>query len=77
MSCLNLSLASSEVKILLEALIEQEKLMALACDSSEDEDEVADMGNDLIEVRLVRNKIKKYAIERYGESILNFYKSSL
>jgi hypothetical protein len=52
MSHFSLDLAQSELKIVLEALADtdlEQKLSGI-CETSTDEDEIADIGNDLIEV---------------------------
>lgn len=72
MSKLELSLVESEAKILLESLIERESKMAKICDTSGDEDEIADIGNDLIELRLLLKEIKESAISQFGSSVLEF-----
>ncbi len=77
MSSFELSLAESELKIVLEALTELEKKMATICDNSTDEDEIADIGNDLIEVRLLLKPLKEKAIIQYGENIVNFSRELL
>lgn len=46
--------------------------MAHICETSKDEDEIADLGNDLIEVRLLLKPLKEKAAAKYGEGILNF-----
>jgi len=77
MSRFSLDLAESELKIVLEGLIELENKMARICETSEDEDEIADYGNDLIEVRLLLKPLKEKAVAKYGEQILNFSRESL
>ena len=77
MSNFTLDLAQSELKIVLEGLIELEQKMARICETSENEDEIADYGNDLIEVRLLLKPLKEKAIAQYGEQILNFSRESL
>jgi hypothetical protein len=77
MSSFELSLAESELKIVLEALTELEAKMATICDTSKDEDEIADVGNDLIEVRLLLKPLKEKAISQYGENIVNFSRELL
>lgn len=72
----NLDLVYPELKIILEALIEMEGKMSDICETSDDEDEVADIGNDLIELRLLLNPLKERAIKEYGEDILNFSRES-
>ncbi|AHK16091.1 MAG: hypothetical protein VB954_09985 [Thalassolituus sp.] len=77
MSSFELNLAESELKIVLEALTELEMKMATICDTSTDEDEIADIGNDLIEVRLLLKPLKEKAIAQYGENIINFSRELL
>ena len=62
---------------MLEALIEMESRMAHICETSDDEDEIADIGNDLIEVRLLLKPLLAKAVARYGEGIRNFSRESL
>lgn len=71
------TLAESDLKIVLEALTELEQKMARICESSEDEDEISDVGNDLIEVRLFLKPLKKRAIDMYGDNIVNFSREAL
>lgn len=77
MSNFKLELVPSELKIILEALIEKEARMAKICETSKDQDEVADLGNDLIELRLLLKPIRERAVAAYGQSILNFDRSPL
>lgn len=72
MKRLELSLVESEAKILLEALMEKEAAMARICESSDDEDEIADTGNDLIELRLLLKVVKERAVSLFGKSVLEF-----
>ena len=72
MSTLTLNLIESEAKIILEALLEKEALMESIFNSSEDEDIKADIGNDLIELRLFLKEFKNNAISNFGESVLEF-----
>lgn len=74
---LSLGLVESEAKVLLEALIEKETKMADICAQSDDEDEIADVGNDLIEIRLLLNRLKEEAVSSFGESVLVFDRTPL
>ena len=69
MKKLELSLVESETKILLDALTAREAAMAEICESSDDEDEIADTGNDLIELRLLLKAIKERAVSLFGKSV--------
>jgi len=77
MSTFTLKLAESELKIILEGLVELESKMTNICETSDDEDEIADYGNDLIEVRLLLKPFKEKAIKQFGNNILNFSRESL
>lgn len=72
MKKLELSLVESEAKILLEALMEKEAAMARVWKSSDDEDEIADIGNDLIELRFLLKVVKERAVSLFGKSVLEF-----
>lgn len=72
MKKLELSLVESEAKILLESLMEREIAMAKICELSGDEDEIADVGNDLIELRLLLKTLKERAVSLFGKSVLEF-----
>lgn len=72
-----LNLVESELKIILESLIEKESRMAAICNSSQDEDEIAEVGNDLIELRLLLKPLKERAVEEYGSGILCFSNEEL
>ncbi len=72
MSSLVLNLVESEAKIILESLIEKEQAMAEVCDTSTDENLIAEIGNDLIELRLILNVVKEKATAQFGESVLEF-----
>jgi hypothetical protein len=77
MKSFNLDIVESEVTILLEALTEMERRMENVCATSEDEDEIADVGNDLIEVRLLLKSLQEKAIKQYGNNIVNFSREPL
>ena len=74
MKKLEISLIESETKILLEALLEKETAMSEICESSDDEDLIADIGNDLIELRLLLKAVKEQAVSLFGTSVLEFGK---
>jgi hypothetical protein len=77
MSTFHLELVSSELKIILEALTEMENRMNNICINSNDEDEIADIGNDLVELRLLLKPLKEKAISQYGSNIINFSRELL
>ena len=77
MNTFHLDLVSSELKIILEALTEMENRMSNLCENSSDEDEVAEVGNELIELRLLLKPLKEKAITQFGSSIVNFSRELL
>lgn len=77
MSIFQLELVESELKIILEALTEMESRMANLCATSENDDEIADVGNDLIELRLFLKPLREKAISKYGTNITNFSRALL
>lgn len=77
MSRFKLELAQSELKIVLEALTDLEQKLSSTCEISADEDEIADIGNDLIEVRLLLKPLREKAVKAYGDGILNFSREPL
>ncbi|PIW63107.1 hypothetical protein [Shewanella sp. CG12_big_fil_rev_8_21_14_0_65_47_15] len=77
MSQFKLELAESELKYVLEGLIALEQQMAETCETSDDPDEIADVGNDLVELRLLLNPLKERAISQFGDSITDFSRDEL
>ena len=74
---LDLQFTESEAKILLESLTGQEQQLARECESSEDENAVADAGNDLIELRLLLSRVREAAIAQFGKRVLEFGRKPL
>ena len=74
---MNLDLTFSDAKIDLESLQLLEEKWSKICDTSEDEDEVADYGNDLIEVRLLLASARESAIAAFGKNVTNFDRTLL
>ncbi len=77
MSQFNLELVESELKLVLEGLLTLEQTMSEICDASEDPNEIADAGNDLIELRLLLNPLKEKAIRQFGPGITDFSRDEL
>ncbi|PUA29165.1 MAG: hypothetical protein B0W54_00720 [Cellvibrio sp. 79] len=77
MSNFQIELVESELKIVLEALVEMEERKNSICEKSNDDDEIADVGNELIELRLLLKPLREKAIEKYGNSIVNFSRELL
>jgi hypothetical protein len=53
-----------------------ESKISLICQTSKDEDEISDIDNDLIEVRLLLKSLKSKAISQYSANIMNFSRES-
>lgn len=66
-----LDLSASEAKILVEALALREQQLDEICRTSDDEDVVADAGNDLIEVRLFQKAAREALVKAFGKAVLN------
>ncbi|NMH63949.1 hypothetical protein [Shewanella salipaludis] len=77
MSQFKLELAESELKYVLEGLMALELQMAETCETSDDPDEIADVGNDLIELRLLLTPLKEKAISQFGAGITDFSRDEL
>ena len=77
MNTFHLDLVSSELKIILEALTEMESRMNNLCEISSDEDEISEIGNDLVELRLLLKPLKEKAINQFGSNIVNFSRELL
>jgi hypothetical protein len=77
MKKLELNLSESETKIVLEALLRRESEMVEVCRSSDDEDLVADTGNELIELRLLLKAFRELALETFGSNVTNFSREEL
>jgi hypothetical protein len=77
MKQLELTLTESEAKIVLEALLKRESDMSDLCRTSDDEDLVADTGNDLIELRLLLKPLRERALATFGSNVLNFSRDEL
>lgn len=71
MSTLSLAVVESEARLLVEALRTLEQQWAEVCATSDDPDEIADYGNDLIELRLLLERTESEAATQFGQDVLN------
>lgn len=71
MRTLNLAVVESEARLLVEALRTLEQQWAKVCATSDDHDEIADYGNDLIELRLLLERTASTAAAHFGLGVLN------
>ena len=55
----------------------QERQLLHTCETSEDEDAVADAGNDLVELRLLLNRLREAAVAQFGQRVLELQSSAL
>jgi hypothetical protein len=74
---MTLDLTFSDAKLVLEALQLLEEKWALICETSSDEDEVADYGNDLVELRLLQASTRESAVSAFGQNVTNFDRTTL
>ena len=74
---IGLDFTESDAKILLESLMSQERHLLELSETSDDEDAVADAGNDLIELRLLLNRVRDAAVSKFGKRVIEFSKTSL
>ena len=72
MKTLRLELTHWQAQRILEALTELDAKWANICQTSDDEDEIADYGNDLIELRMTLEGVKAKAVEVFGPGVANF-----
>ena len=77
MKTLSIELREWEAKLLLESIAELDAKWARLCETSSDPDEIADIGNDLIELRMVRQMIRNQAVDLFGPDVETFDRSSL
>ena len=72
---LNIKLLPWQAKLLLEAAYELEKKWRYVTETSEDEDQVADVGNDLMDLITAREHLEAEAIKAFGSWVTNFGKT--
>ncbi|PKF81613.1 hypothetical protein CW749_02970 [Vibrio sp. vnigr-6D03] len=77
MKNLKLELDNADTRFVLEALLELENKWAKMCNTSENDDEIADYGNDLVELRLLMKPLVTQAVEIFGDSVVDFSRETL
>ncbi len=65
---MNSVLCDWEVRIVLEAISREADRLKALCETSEDEDEVADTRNDYLEVIGLKEQLERQAISVFGET---------
>lgn len=63
---MNAAFTEWEARIILESLVHEEGRYREAIVVSQDENEIADLDNDLIKLRLTLNRFKDQAVKRFG-----------
>ena len=74
---LSTELLEWEARIVLEALTREDERLQSEIAISSDENAMADMDNDLIQLRMVLKRLKKEAVDKFGKDVLNFNKDAL
>ncbi len=69
---LDISICDWETRIILESLQREMARLKSINDTSNNEDEVADAGNDYIEISGLYERLEKEAVEKFGDQIVNF-----
>jgi hypothetical protein len=69
---MNVSLCDWETRIILESISKEAERLKLICETSEDEDESADAGNDYIELTGLKERLETEAIKLFGQGITDF-----
>jgi hypothetical protein len=77
MKTLTLTVGESDGRFIYEALLALEQRWDKICSTSDDPDEVADYGNDLIELRLLLDTYKAQAVTAFGSGVLNLSREAL
>ena len=68
---LTIALNERDFKLLLKSLRDTESKLDAICSASDDEDEIAFAGNDLVEVRMFARDLESRGVEVFGDSCLN------
>ncbi|AZG74478.1 hypothetical protein [Shewanella livingstonensis] len=74
---LNVNLNDWETRYILESLSKEMAHLKAINASSEDEDEVADAGNDFIELSGLYDQMSSNAVEVFGQQILDFSRDEI
>ena len=77
MKKLTVELLEWEVRLMLRAMAELEAAWAKRCATSGDEDEVAEYGNDLTELRIAKESFEDKATAAFGTDVTTFDRTPL
>jgi hypothetical protein len=62
----------TEIRTLLRSLVLEERRLEKITLASDDDDDVTDAVNDLAALRLLLNRLRNSAVEKYGRSVAEF-----
>lgn len=74
---LNVSLLDWEARIILDSLHKEKHRLQTLAQTSEDDDEAADAGNDLMEIAGLLERMEASAITVFGDQITNFHSQAV
>jgi hypothetical protein len=69
---LNISLLDWEARMVLESLNREKQRLKILQETTDDEDEAADAGNDLLEIAGLLERMELLAKSIFGDQITNF-----
>jgi len=74
---LTITLLPWEAKLLLESIAELEAKWTHINATSQDEDEVADLANDLVQLNIAKKHLTEAAVNAFGEWVVNFNRTPI
>jgi len=69
---MNVTLLDWEARIILESISREMQRVKLIAETSDDEDEIADAGNDCMEIAGLKERLEEQAKSIFGKQICNF-----
>lgn len=66
-----------EIRIILESISREADRLKNINETSQDEDEAADAGNDCIEVLMLKKRLEEEAVEVFGQQIKDFGRDAM
>lgn len=66
-----------EIRIILESISREADRLKNINETSQDEDEAADAGNDCIEVLMLKKRLEEEAVEVFGRQIKDFGRDAM
>lgn len=74
---LNVALLDWETRIILEAVTNEMNRLKIRAETSENDDEAAEAGNDYLEIAGLKERLENEAISVFGEQITNFSREEI